>query len=102
MHKYQQKIWTKQSPRDKMISNRTFGVTPGCIPDPKKGYKRFERWLKRPRKAIELYWRVRGVKTWQDMQGRNHVAAALREVCTKVAKIQHSKKKIAQSKELVL
>ena len=77
MHKYQQKIWTKQSPRDKMISNRTFGVTPGCIPDPKKGYKRFERWLKRPRKAIELYWRVRGVKTWQDMQGRNHVAAAL-------------------------
>ena len=90
MHKYQQKIWTKQSPRDKMIRNRTFGVTPGCIPDPKKGYKRFERWLKRPRKAIELYWRVRGVKTWRDMQGRNHaedspagrrpsgVAAALR------------------------
>ena len=77
MHKYQQKIWTKQSPRDKMISNRTFGVTPGCIPDPKQGYKRFERWLKRPRKAIELYWRVRGVKTWRDMQGRNHVAAAL-------------------------
>ena len=77
MHKYQQKIWTKQSPRDKMINNRTFGVTPGCIPDPKKGYKRFERWLKRPRKAIELYWRVRGVKTWQDMQGRNHVADAL-------------------------
>ena len=72
MHKYQQKIWTKQSPRDKMLRNRTFGVTPGCIPDPKKGYKRFERWLKRPRKAIELYWRVRGVKTWQDMQGRNH------------------------------
>ena len=79
MHKYQQKIWTKQSPRDKMISNRTFGVTPGCIPDPKKGYKRFERWLKRPRKAIELYWRVRGVKTWFDMQGRNVVAAALRK-----------------------
>ena len=79
MHKYQQKIWTKQSPRDKMISNRTFGVTPGCIPDPKQGYKRFERWLKRPRKAIELYWRVRGVKTWRDMQGRNVVAAALRE-----------------------
>ena len=77
MHKYQQKIWTKQSPRDKMISNRTFGVTPGCIPDPKKGYKRFERWLKRPRKAIELYWRVRGVKTWRDMQGRNRVADAL-------------------------
>ena len=77
MHKYQQKIWTKQSPRDKMISNRTFGVTPGCIPDPKKGYKRFERWLKRPRKAIELYWRVRGVKTWRDMQGRNVVAVAL-------------------------
>ena len=77
MHKYQQKIWTKQSPRDKMISNRTFGVTPGCIPDPKKGYKRFERWLKRPRKAIELYWRVRGVKTWRDMQGRNVVADAL-------------------------
>ena len=77
MPKYQQKIWTKQSPRDKMISNRTFGVTPGCIPDPKKGYKRFERWLKRPRKAIELYWRVRGVKTWRDMQGRNVVAAAL-------------------------
>ena len=72
MHKYQQKIWTKQSPRDKMIRNRTFGVTPGCIPDPKKGYKRFERWLKHPRKAIELYWRVRGVKTWRDMQGRNH------------------------------
>ena len=71
MHKYQQKIWTKQSPRDKMIRNRTFGVTPGCIPDPKKGYKRFERWLKRPRKAIELYWRVRGVKTWKDIQGRN-------------------------------
>ena len=79
MHNYQQKIWTKQSPRDKMISNRTFGVTPGCIPDPKKGYKRFERWLKRPRKAIELYWRVRGVKTWRDMQGRNVVAAALRK-----------------------
>ena len=77
MHNYQQKIWTKQSPRDKMISNRTFGVTPGCIPDPKKGYRRFERWLKRPRKAIELYWRVRGVKTWRDMQGRNVVAAAL-------------------------
>lgn len=77
MHKYQQKIWTKQSPRDKMISNRTFGVTPGCISDPKKGYRRFERWLKRPRKAIELYWRVRGVKTWRDMQGRNVVAAAL-------------------------
>lgn len=68
VHKYQQKIWTKQSPRDKMIYNRTFGVTPGCIPDPKKGYKRFERWLKRPRKAIELYWRVRGVKTWQDFR----------------------------------
>ena len=79
MHKYQQKIWTKQSPRDKMIRNRTFGVTPGCIPDPKKGYKRFERWFKRPRKAIELYWRERGVKTWRDMQGRNHVASALRE-----------------------
>ena len=91
MHKYQQKIWTKQSPRDRMIRNRTFGVTPGCIPDPKKGYKRFERWLKRPRKAIELYWRVRGVKTWQELQGRNAegspagrwpsgvVAAALRE-----------------------
>ena len=79
MHKYQQKIWTKQSPRDKMLCNRTFGVTPGCIPDPKKGYKRFERWLKRPRKDIELYWRVRGVKTWQDMQGRNVVAAALRK-----------------------
>ena len=77
MHKYQQKICTKQSPRDKMIRNRTFGVTPGCIPDPKKGYKRFERWFKRPRKAIELYWRVRGVKTWKDMQGRNLVAAAL-------------------------
>ena len=92
MHKYQQKIWTKQSPRDKMIRNRTFGVTPGCIPDPKKGYKRFERWLKRPRKAIELYWRVRGVKTWRQCE----------EVCTKVAKIQHSKKKIAQSRELVL
>lgn len=77
MHKYQGKIWTKQSPRDKMLKNRTFGVIPGCIPDPKKGYKRFERWLKRPRKAIELYWRVRGVKTWQDMQGRNVVADAL-------------------------
>ena len=74
MHKYQQKIWTKQSPRDKMIRNRTFGVTPCCIPDPKKGYKRFERWIKRPRKAIELYWRVRGVKTWRDMQERNHNA----------------------------
>ena len=68
MHKYQQKIWTKQSPRDKMLKNRTFGVTPGCIPDPKKGYKRFERWFKRPRKAIELYWRVRGVKTWRDFR----------------------------------
>lgn len=79
MHKYQQKIWTKQSPRDKMISNRTFGVTPGCILDPKQGYKRFERWIKRPREAIELYWRVRGVKNWQDMQGRNHVVVALRE-----------------------
>lgn len=77
MHKYQQKIWTKQSPRDKMIRNRTFGVTPGCIPDPKKGYKRFERWLKRPKTAIELYWRVRWVKTWRDMQGRNRVAVAL-------------------------
>ena len=72
MHNYQQKIWTKQSPRDKMISNRTFGVTPGCTPDPKKGYKRFERWLKRPRKAIELYWRVRGVKTWKDMREGLH------------------------------
>ena len=72
MHKYQQKIWTKQSPRDKMISNRTFGVTPGCFPDPKKGYKRFERWLKRPRKAIELYWRVRGVKNWFDMREGKH------------------------------
>ena len=77
MYKYQQKIWTKQSPRDKMISNRTFGVTPCCILDPKKGYKRFERWLKRPRKAIELYWRVRGVKTWRGMQGHNCVADAL-------------------------
>ena len=75
--RYYQKVHTKMSPRDKMIMNRTFGVTPGCIPDPKKGYKRFERWLKRPRKAIELYWRVRGVKTWKDMQGRNPVAAAL-------------------------
>ena len=72
MHKYQQKIWTKQSPRDKMIRNRTFGVTTGCIFDPKQGYKRFERWLKRPRKAIELYWRVRGVKTWQDMREGKH------------------------------
>ena len=76
--RYYQKVHTKASPRDKMIRNRTFGVTPCCIPDPKKGYKRFERWLKRPRKAIELYWRVRGVKTWQDMQGRNAVADALR------------------------
>ena len=77
--RYYQKVHTKTSPRDKMIRNRTFGVTPGCIPDPKKGYKRFERWLKRPRKAIELYWRVRGVKTWRDMQERNVVAAALRK-----------------------
>lgn len=66
--RYYQKVHTKVSPRDKMISNRTFGVTPGCNPDPKKGYKRFERWLNRPRKAIELYWRVRGVKTWQDFR----------------------------------
>ena len=70
--RYYQKVHTKASPRDKMISNRTFGVTPGCIPDPKKGYKRFERWLKRPRKAIELYWRVRGVKTWQDILKGSH------------------------------
>ena len=75
--KYFQKVHTKMSIRDRMKLKRAFGVTPGCIPDPKKGYKRFERWLKRPRKAIELYWRVRGVKTWKDMQGRNHVAASL-------------------------
>jgi len=55
-----------------MKLKRTFGVTPGCIPDPKKGYRRFERWLKRPKKAIELYWRVRGVKNWFDMMGGKH------------------------------
>ena len=70
--RYFQKVQSKMSIRDRMKLKRTFGVTPGCIFDPKQGYKRFERWLKRPRKAIELYWRVRGVKTWRDMQGRNH------------------------------
>ena len=75
--RYYQKVHTKLSIRYRMQIKRTFGVTPGCIPDPKKGYKRFERWFKRPRKAIELYWRVRGVKTWQDMQGRSNAVAAL-------------------------
>ena len=70
--KYFQKVHTKMSIRDRMKLKKTFGITPGCIPDPKKGYKRFERWLKRPRKAIELYWRVRGVKTWQDMREGKH------------------------------
>ena len=69
---YFQKVHSKLSIRDRMKLKRTFGVTPGCIPDPKKGYKRFERWLKRPRKAIELYWRVRGVKTWRNMRKGLH------------------------------
>lgn len=70
--RYYQKVHSKISIRDRMQLKRTFGVTPGCTPDPKKGYRRFERWLKRPRKAIELYWRVRGVKTWLDMMGGKH------------------------------
>lgn len=70
--KYFQKVHSKMGIRDRMQFNRTFGVTPGCISDPKKGYKRFERWSKRPRKAIELYWRVRGVKTWFDMKEGKH------------------------------
>jgi hypothetical protein len=92
MHKYQQKIWTKQSPRDKMIRNRTFGVTPGCIPDPKKGYKRFERWFKRPRKAISCIGEYEGLR----------LGGICVRVYIEVAKIQHSKKKIAQSKVAVL
>ena len=68
--RYYQKVYSKISIRYRMQINRTFGVTPGCIPDPKKGYKRFERWFKRPRKAIELYWRVRGVKNWKGFQNR--------------------------------
>ena len=54
--RYFQKVHSKLSIRDRMQIKRTFGVTSGCIPDPKKGYRRFERWLKRPKKAIELYW----------------------------------------------
>ena len=68
--RYYQKVHSKMSIRDRMKLKRTFGVTPGCIPDPKKGYRRFERWFKRPKKAIELYWRVRGVKDWKDFQNR--------------------------------
>lgn len=69
--KYFQKIHSKMSIRDRMQFKRNFGVTPGCIPDPKQCYKRFERWLKVPREAINLYWRVRGVKCWKDMKVAN-------------------------------
>lgn len=72
MYRYQSKILTKESPRDRLLKERTYGVTPGCIPDPKQGYRRFERWFKLPRKAIELYWRVRGVKNWIDMRKGKH------------------------------
>ena len=66
--RYYQKVHSKLSIRDRMQIKRTFGVTPGCIHDPKKGYRRFDRWLKHPKKAIELYWRVCGVKNWKDFQ----------------------------------
>ena len=66
--RYYKKVHSKLSIRDRMQIKRTFGVTPGCIPDPKKGYRRFERWVKRAKKAIELYWRVRCVKNWKDFQ----------------------------------
>jgi hypothetical protein len=72
MYRYQSKILTKESPRDRLLKERTYGVTPGCIPDPKQGYRRFQRWFKLPRKAIELYWRVRGVKNWTDMRKGKH------------------------------
>ena len=70
--RYYQKVHSKLSIRDRMQIKRTFGVTPGCIPDPKKGYRRFERWVERPKKAIELYWRVRGIKNWKDMREGRH------------------------------
>ena len=66
--RYYQHVHTKMSKRDLMQMQRTCGVTPGCIVDPRQGYRRFERWFKIPRKAINLDWRVRGVKTWKDMQ----------------------------------
>ena len=72
--RYQQKIFSKDSIRDRMQFARNYGVTPGCIPDPKKNlskFSRFKRWCKLPRKAIHLYWRVRGVKTWQDMRNKS-------------------------------
>lgn len=73
-YKYENKIWTKTSPRLRMkLSNkRIFGVVPGCIPDPKKRFGRFERWVKLPASAIYLYWRTRGVYSWKDMQKGKH------------------------------
>ena len=74
-YSYSQRIFTKTSPRQAMKNSnkRCFGVTPGCIPDPKKRFGRFKRWLKLPRSAINLYWRVRGVYTWKDMRKGEHI-----------------------------
>ena len=102
MHKYQQKIWTKQSPRDKMIRNRTFGVTPVASLIQRKVTNALSGGLNALGKLLSCIGEYEGLRLGLICKDATWLRQLCVKVCIRVAKIQHSKKNIAQSTKVVL
>ena len=51
--------------KDRIVDNyiHLSAQVPGNLTDPKKGFKRFDRWYKLPDTAWKLYWRTHGNRT---------------------------------------